>query len=110
MITSLQMLAPNLAKNIPLPKNDTTIYDYLEENTEHTMFLSPADDLEIIRTVQNCKNKRSTDFNDISMNLLKKVISLIVRPIGHICNVSFQTGVFPNKMKIAKVIPLYKSG
>ena len=26
------------------------------------------------------------------------------------CNVSFQTGVFQNKMKIAKVTPLYKSG
>ena len=99
-----------LAKNIPLPKNDTTIYDYLEENIEHTMFLDPVDDLEIIRTVQNCKNKTSTDFSDISMSLLKKVISKIVKPFAHICNVSFQTGVFPNKMKIAKVIPLYKSG
>ena len=67
-------------------------------------------DLEIIRTVQNCKNKTSTDFSDISMSLLKKVISKIVKPFAHICNVSFQTGVFPNKMKIAKVIPLYKSG
>ena len=74
------------------------------------MFLNPVDDLEIIRTVQNCKNKRSTDFSDISMSLLKKVISKIVKPFAHICNVSFQTGVFPNKMKIAKVIPLYKSG
>ena len=70
------------------------------------MFLSPVDDLEIIRTVQNCKNKRSTDFSDISMSL-KKVISKIVKPFAHICNVSFQTGVFPSKMKIAKVIPLY---
>ena len=34
------MLAPNLAKNIPLPKNDTTIYDYLKEIIKHTMFLS----------------------------------------------------------------------
>ena len=83
---------------------------YLEENIEHTMFLSPVDDLEIIRTVQNCKNKRSTDFSDISMSLLKKVISKIVKPFAHICNVSFQTGVFPYKMKRAKVIPLYKSG
>ena len=33
------MLAPNLAKYIPLPKNDTTIYDYLEEIIKHTMFL-----------------------------------------------------------------------
>ena len=57
-------VGPNLAKNIPLPKNDTTIYDYIEENIEHTMFLSPIDDLDIIRTVQNCKNKRSTDFSE----------------------------------------------
>ena len=41
-------VGPNLAKNIPLPKNDTTIYDYLEEIIKHTMFLSPVDDLEII--------------------------------------------------------------
>ena len=74
------------------------------------MFLSPVDDLEIITTVQNCKNKRSTDFIDISMSLLQKEISKIVKPFAHLCNVSFQTGVFPNKMKIAKVIPLYKSG
>ena len=45
-------VGPNLAKNIPLPKNDTTIYDYLEENIEHTMFLSAVDDQEIIRTVK----------------------------------------------------------
>ena len=48
LITSLQMLAPNLATNIPLPKNDTTIYDYLEDIIKHTMFPSPVDDIEII--------------------------------------------------------------
>ena len=72
------------------------------------MFLDPVDDIEIIRTVQNCKNKTSTDFSDIS--LLKKVISKIVKPFAHICNVTFQTGVSPNKTKLAKVIPLCKSG
>ena len=41
--------------NIPLPKNYTHSLDYLEENIEHIMFLGPVDDLEIIRTVQNCK-------------------------------------------------------
>ena len=29
------------------------------------------------------------------------IINQIVRPFIHICNVSFQTGVFPDKMKIA---------
>ena len=72
------------------------------------MFLSPVDYQGIIRTVQNCKNKPSSDFSDICISLLKKVISKIVQPFAHICNVSFQTGVFfSNKMKIAKLIPLY---
>ena len=44
-------VGPNLTTNIPLPKNDTIIYDYLEEIIKPTMFLSPVDDLEIIRTV-----------------------------------------------------------
>ena len=52
----------------------------------------------------------STDYNDINMLMVKKIIIQIVRPFVHMCNVSFQTGVFPDKMKIAKVVPLFKSG
>ena len=37
---------------IPLPKTDTAIYDYLEENIEHTMFLSPVDDLELFKIIK----------------------------------------------------------
>ena len=29
-------VGPNLAKNISLPENDATIYDYLERKEEHT--------------------------------------------------------------------------
>ena len=103
-------VGPNLAKNISLPENDATIYDYLERKEEHTTLLSPVDDLEIIRTVQNCKSKRSTDYSDINMSLIKKVITKIIKPFSYICNISLKTGVFPSKMKIAKVVPLLKSG
>ena len=34
----------NLAKNIPLPDKDVSIYDYLEGEVGHTMFLNPVDD------------------------------------------------------------------
>ena len=92
-----------MAKNIPLPDKDVSIYDYLEGEVGHTMFLNPVDDQEIIRTVQRCKNKMSTDYNDINMLMVKTIITQIVRPFVH-------TGVFPDKMKIAKVVPLFKSG
>ena len=61
------------------------------------MFLSPVDDQEIIRTVQHFKNKMSTDCCDINMSMIKEIIIQIVKPLRHICNVSFQTGVFPVK-------------
>ena len=44
------------------------------------------------------------------MSLLKSIIDCVVKPLTYICNQSLATGVFPNKMKIAKVIPIYKSG
>ena len=45
-----------------------------------------------------------------SMDTVANVVSVICKPLAHICNISFRTGVFPSKMKIAKVIPMYKSG
>ena len=44
------------------------------------------------------------------MSILKKVIQNIVSPLTYICNKSFINGVFPDEMKIAKVIPLFKAG
>ena len=44
------------------------------------------------------------------MVIFKKVISTIVTPLTHFCNRSFNNGAFPSKMKIAKVIPIFKTG
>ena len=74
------------------------------------MFLSPTDAQHIIRTVQNFKSKMSTDFIDLNMSMVKNIIAHIVKPLKHICNASFNTGIFPSQMKIAKVIPILKSG
>ena len=44
------------------------------------------------------------------MCLIKNVIPYIVVPLKHIFNLSLMNGVFPDSMKIARVIPLFKSG
>lgn len=33
-----------------------------------------------------------------------------MKPLTHICNISFSTGVVPSQLKVAKVKPLFKSG
>ena len=41
---------------------------------------------------------------------LNENVWIILQPLLHICNLSFTHGVFPDGMKLAKVIPLFKSG
>jgi Reverse transcriptase (RNA-dependent DNA polymerase) len=44
------------------------------------------------------------------MHLVKKSLPLIAEPLIHIFNLSLLQGVVPDKFKIAKVIPVFKSG
>lgn len=44
------------------------------------------------------------------MCIVKEIMYNIVQPFTFICNQSFKTGIFPNEMKIAKVLPLHKDG
>ena len=46
----------------------------------------------------------------MTQKLMKDVFPQIVDPICHLFNLSFKTGFIPDKFKIAKVIPIFKSG
>ena len=43
------------------------------------------------------------------MNIIKSVIKSISKRLVYICNLSLSAGIFPDDMKIARVIPLYKA-
>lgn len=75
----------------------------------HSLFHTETTEKEIIEIVNKCKSKRSTDWNDLDMSIIKKVIKNIANPLTHICNQSLSTGKFPKLMKIAKVAPIYKN-
>ena len=42
--------------------------------------------------------------------MVRRVIHVISKPLTHICNLLFAHGTFPDNLKIAKVIPIYKNG
>lgn len=74
------------------------------------MFLSEITEYEILDIVQKCKSKTSTDCDVIDMFIVKKTIDCILKPLSYTFNLSLRTGVFPQKMKTAKVIPIFKNG
>jgi hypothetical protein len=102
-------LGPNLAKNIP-EYEGVNVHDYMLGRNLNTMFLAQVTESEICNIINNFESKTSTDNTDLSMSIIKKVANCITFPFTHICNKSFSNGIFPDKMKVAKVIPLFKSG
>ena len=74
------------------------------------MFLGGVCESDVLEVVGKFKNKRSTDSNTIDMSTLKEVFDSVLKPFTYICNKSFLTGIFPDEMKMAKVIPIFKSG
>ena len=102
-------VGPNLANKIGSSR-DVDIYSYLNSRNVESMFLKPVDQQEILHIVNECKSKNSEDYDNLSMSVIKHIISAVIEPLTHICNLSFSTGTVPDAMKIAKIIPLFKAG
>uniref|UniRef100_A0A8C6M4T9 Reverse transcriptase domain-containing protein n=1 Tax=Nothobranchius furzeri TaxID=105023 RepID=A0A8C6M4T9_NOTFU len=102
-------IGPKLAAEIKVDMIERETGGNIERNAS-SMFLRAVEEKEIYDIVSGLKNKTSTDFHDIDMLTVKRVIDGIVKPLQYIFNLSFQEGVFPQKMKVAKIIPIYKSG
>ena len=54
------------------------------------------------------KLKSAPGHDGIVNSILKLSITHIKVPLTHIFNLSLKNGLFPNELKIAKVVPLYK--
>ena len=96
------------ANNIPSP--NTSVHDYNKRimYSEKSLFMSPTNKYEILTIVKNLTNKSSSGCDDISNSILKKIIDNIVEPLVIIFNKSLSTGIFPEAMKLADVVPLHK--
>ena len=70
----------------------------------------PIQRQEFIEAVNNFPSKMSWDTNDLSMSFIKAIATYLSEPLLHIFNCSLSAGVVPNKFKIAKVVPIFKSG
>ena len=66
--------------------------------------------MEISDIISSLKTGKSIGPNSIPTKLLKFLCPHICSPLSNIINESFQSGTFPEKLQLAKVIPLFKTG
>ena len=74
------------------------------------IFISPVVPEEIISIISSLNTKKSIGPHSISVKLLKMLKAHIAPQLAMIIIESFSTRLFPDKLKLAKVIPIHKKG
>ena len=100
------MLDQILPKKYPNVSGD--ISDFLVGSFSNSMFVTNTDPGEIMNIVHKLKSNSSKGNDDIAPSIIKDIISEIALPLTHIFNKAVQNGQFPDKLKIARIVPIYK--
>ena len=77
-------------------------------NNDTNFQFTPVSENDTKNIINNLKSKRSMGIDNISSILLKASVNVIAKPLTSIINQSLLSGKFPQKLKIAKVIPIHK--
>ena len=75
---------------------------------ERSFFCAPYTEYEMMQIVNKLKPKRSWGFDGVPDFVMRSVGSCIVKPLTYIINISFETGIFPAKLKLSVVTPIFK--
>ena len=100
-------IAGKLQQNI-FPGN-SNFAKYLSRPLDNNFLFKSADPSEIIYIIDSIDNSKATGPHSIPTDILKLVKNNICLPLKEIINMSFATGVYPELLKIAKVIPIFKN-
>jgi Reverse transcriptase (RNA-dependent DNA polymerase) len=73
-------------------------------------FVNGLGPVHIVDVIKSMPPKCSTDTNNINMKLIKFVAYEVCVPLSHIFRLSIDSGVFPQKFKNSRVVPIFKSG
>ena len=84
--------------------------DFLNKYDNLKFDFSTVEEQTIIKVINNLSSKDSYGIDGISTTLLKYMKHILAKPLSIIINQTLKTGVFPDKLKIAKVTPVYKKG
>ena len=92
-----------------IPTTDLSVSSFLNGSYSHSFYLSPVDEQEIQNCINNLK-PASPGPDHIMPIVIKSCASAISKPLVHLVNLSFLSGVVPDSLKLANVIPIFKAG
>jgi len=91
-----------------LPNSNYNFQQYLTNSLTNSFVCNFISYNELYNLILTLNNSRSSSDDNISNKLMKACVLELINPLLYLFNSSFEQGVFPDKLKCAKVIPLFK--
>ena len=98
---------PKLAEKIP--DNHIHFSTFLGEQSVNSVFLDAITEKEVEIEISLLNGNKASGHDDMPPKIVKKISRYIAKPLTYIYNLSFQTGVIPEELKIALVTPVFKA-
>ena len=96
------LVGPQFAQNIQKHINPL---NYLNP-TMKSIFIPYISEYEIIKSLKN----GSAGYDNIPASIAKQCIQHYIKPLTYLIKSSLECGIFPNELKLVKVIPIFKNG
>jgi hypothetical protein len=100
-------IGPALASRIP--STNLSFRSFLTDNENNPIILNETNVHELEEICHDFQAGKAPGHDNIPMYLIKNSFDLISEPLTRLINLSLTTGVFLDKLKVAKVIPIYKA-
>ena len=101
-------VGPSYANAIPKPR--THFNSYLDKSQGNSInSMNPTDAIEISQKIRSFQRKKSCGSDNLSQCSLKQIGEQVSLPIAILINKSLSEGIVPDELKIANVVPVYKS-
>ena len=93
-----------------LEPTDVKYSDYLKSPNSESIFLKKATEPETRKHIDEADINKAIGIDNIPAKILKWAVELFVPILTKIFNKCIEEGVYPDSLKLARVIPIFKGG
>lgn len=95
----------DIKQTIKIPEYSPKTLTY---NKYNSFFMRPTNINDLNLIMNSLKNTYSTGYDDINTKLIKRVSHIIAPVLCYIVNLCIEKGIFPSKLKITVITPIFK--
>ena len=98
-------MGENLAEKF---KTTNSYKTYIKDRIPNSFYLTPTTVEETLREISKLDTNKAGGDDNLKPSLVKENKEILADKITFLINLSFKTGDVPDKLKLAKVIPIFK--